>query len=332
MKDFACAYDRSAMLAAETLSEWADELERLGRTPAHRRKSVRAVGELLEFACVEDPAEIRPRTVAKWLASRRWSAKTQRNKLSAVSAWGGFLEFLEVGRNPARGVRTPRPVSGTGADTLTLEEIRRLLDVARRRERTPDGRRTRFGPLASTVYLFAVSTGLRRSEIAAQRWRDIDLGACVLQVSADKSRRRDSIPLPAETVSLLRAWSEWSSGELVFPEVPSDHTLRRDLEAAGISGSGGWHRFRKAAITLRAQRWGDYRELVRFARHRDASTTLRSYDRIRTEELRGVAEALPDLWRVGTGPESDRDRTGIGPGSDRWESEDFPIAKTFDSR
>ena len=60
-----------------------------------------------------------------------------------------------------------------------------------------------------TVYLTAMLTGLRRSELKDLRWSDINLESEVphiaLRAEATKSRRADTIQIPPELVEVLEA-------------------------------------------------------------------------------------------------------------------------------
>lgn len=274
----------------DTLSVWKAELVALGRTEAHAERSARVVGWFLE-AAGDTWAAVRPLEASRWLAGCR--GKTRSNRLSALRAWAGWccaVELLE--RNPFAGLPRPRIERGTGADPMTVEELRRLLSMLEELEAAGDGRRGRWGPLRSTLYAFLALTGLRIGEAAAQEWADVDTSGGWLRVTRDKARRRDLLPLSAECCRLLERWRWWSQGPRVFPAIPSHHTIRRDLAAAGIAGAGQFHRFRKLAVTARAAAAVDYRALSRFARHSDMGTTLRHYDRVRAEELRPAAEAL----------------------------------------
>jgi len=280
----------------------AMELQRLGCTDAHARRCGRIV---LEFGAWLDrrmgrpsePGDVTPRIAHEWAledSAAGKGPKTQRNRLSALRVLGDlWVSWGDLQQNPFTAVRLPRRrTPAEGADAMELEQLRALVDAARARERLARRDARARGPLASTLYAFLAHTGLRRGEAAAQRWEDIDLPGAMLTVTLDKSRRKDLLPLSGECVLLLRRWRLWSRGEMLFPAFPSDHTIRADLEAAGVDGRGAWHRLRKTAITLRARDLADWRALVRFARHKDPRMTLKVYDQARAEEARPVAECL----------------------------------------
>lgn len=114
-----------------------------------------------------------------------------------------------VGRNVALNVKSPRP-KRTEIEPLTREGVAKLLKAAYHTEF--------YYPLLVAVY-----TGLRRSELLALTWKDVDLDARYLSVNkglhthsseeeryqppkTDKSRRR--VSLPKELVLALRHYRE----------------------------------------------------------------------------------------------------------------------------
>ena len=278
------------------LENWRRDMEkRLRLSPVHIRKSSSQVGEFLDFC---NGRAISRKLALDWLASlAHLSPKTVRNKRSSLKAFGDFLLDQGVAEeNPFLNIRTAKSTPSRGSDPFTIDEVRLVVAAAERAEARGDGRSKKFGPLRSTLYLFMVETGLRFSECSRQEWRDIDLDGGVMAVTKDKAGRRDSIPLSASCVDILRTWRTWSKGRQLFPTMPSHHTLKKDMVAAGLEPSAGqWHRFRKTAITERARRGASLRDLHKFARHADASVTERSYDFAKVDELRHAAELLPEL-------------------------------------
>lgn len=130
------------------------------------------------------------------------------------SALAQAVKWEILVRNPAAAVRGPK-VGRVAMQTYDLEQTAELIEAAR-------GRRV-FIPT-----ILAVLCGLRRGEIAALRWRDVDLGAAQLAVvrSAEqtkagvrykepKSGHGRTIALSATLVTELRAHRIQQAEELL---------------------------------------------------------------------------------------------------------------------
>lgn len=282
--------------AAEHLSDIRD---RLGYARDHCRRVERVIAWFIEHSGATTVEDLRPIAVMRFLADRSAKGtgrKTQLNDAAALRAFADWLVSVErLASNPLRGLKLPRVPFTRGCDPFTLDEVRRLVRSTAEVEAT-DGRAARFGPLRSTFYAFLARTGLRHTEARVQRWADIDLPAAIMVVTQAKGGLQHVVPLDRETVRLLRSWSQWSSGDMVFPSVPSHHSLVRDMERAGLADKPGeWHRFRKMSITERASRGATVRAMQMIARHRDPKTTQKHYDFVRIEEMREASELLPPI-------------------------------------
>jgi integrase len=99
----------------------------------------------------------------------RLSAKTLANIHSVLnSALENAVVWGLIGRNVAKAVGLP-PIQRYEAQTLTVEQAKRLLEVAR-------------GSRLEALLLLALTTGMRRGELLALRWSDVDLDSRVLHV------------------------------------------------------------------------------------------------------------------------------------------------------
>jgi len=142
--------------------------------------------------------------------------------LSGIFGW-----LVEDQRWPSNPVAHVKPVE-KGEPTrerraLSREELDRLVAAA--------------PPRRGVAYLVAATTGLRRSELAALRWADVDLDGATLRLRATsaKNRKEAHQPLPAGTVAALRIWKGLRQAtDRVFPHVASTKGLRADLKKAGL--------------------------------------------------------------------------------------------------
>lgn len=144
----------------------------------------------------------------------RWLAETDRVKVDPLRRLARFAAAAEG------------EPDGLSFDRRALDddELRRLLEHA------PEPRRS--------VYLVAVTTGLRRGELAQLRWDSVDLEARQLTVLAGttKNRRTAHLPLTAGAVEALqgirdRAWvrEELDRLRLVLAAARSESAAAREL-------------------------------------------------------------------------------------------------------
>src|SRR5581483_2861149 len=231
-------------------------------------------------------------------------------------------------RNVADLVDPPR-LPRKEAPLLTPEQARRVLDAAR-------------GHRLEVMFNVALRLGLRRGELLALRWRDVDLDAGTVRVTgtlqpvpqgADpivaepKSRSsRRGMSLDPSLAAMLRqhkrlqavqqaaAGAEWFDGDFVFtndlgrPVAPM--TLVRDwhllLESIGLPRVP-FHTARHTAATLMLSSGVSPRVAAERLGHSTVSITLDRYSHV-TESLRKDAAMAIDraLREAGYRPDSDR--------------------------
>jgi site-specific recombinase XerD len=188
-------------------------------------------------------------------------------------------------------------------DWLTPEEFRRLLDAAGRPERNLPGLAERD----RLVLLALVTTGLRRSELCALEWRDLELGGrepslLVRCGKGSKSRRQ---PLPAglaRELRRLRAARQREPTDPVFcgleggrlQETILADIIRRTVKRAGIEKHVTAHTLRHTAATWLRQELRDTRLVAEYLGHADLSTVVR-YAHVDRKELFEAAGRLEQL-------------------------------------
>jgi integrase len=266
--------------ATDVLRGWEhDAVRRLERHPRTVSHVLRAIEELTRSAGTDDLAEITTDHVLTWLTVQP-SAKTACNKRTCASSVFRYMQMRGLlASNPVSSVVLPRPRAGRGADPITHAEFQRLVSVAER----DNGDRRATGPARARFYRFLWVTALRLGEGKAQAWADVLWNQGALRVTHDKSRRGDIIPVPEWLLKDMREWPR--GGARIFAATPSHHSLRRDFEAAGINGKGGWHRFRKGAITHLAAGGVPVHVLAKLSRHRNISVLVNSYITVEWAQL-----------------------------------------------
>jgi integrase len=217
-------------------------------------------------------AKLRPSDVEKLILALR-SAKLSDSTIRSIYTvlrlgLDGAVRDGLLARNPAASVQRPG-VARKGAAHLDPQRVTELLRAAES---------SRY----HTALLLIATSGLRRGEVLALRWSDVDLDAGVLrvretvqridgklstgEVKTDRSRR--TIPLSPAMVALLRrhrvtqleermrAANQWAETDLLFTtelgRVVEPRNLLRVVEAAakriGLEGVGA-HTLRHSAAT-----------------------------------------------------------------------------------
>ena len=209
--------------------------------------------------------------------------------------------------NPADRARPPRAGQATAGAVLTPEEARRLLEAAR-------------GDRLEALGILAITTGMRKGELLALRWRDVDLDGGTVRITGSlarvdgayriqepktaSSRRAVALAELARSAlrthrqrqleERLRAGPAWHDLDLVFcredgyylnPKAPLDW-LERTLARAGIR-KVRFHDLRHTAATLALASGVDVRTTGALLGHASAKMTLDTYG----HALPGAAQA-----------------------------------------
>lgn len=189
------------------------------------------------------------------------------------------------------------------SDWLTRDEFSRLLQAAGKPQRNLPGLAERD----QLVLRVLVTTGLRRSELCALEWRDLELDGrkrtlLVRQGKSGKSRRQ---PLPAGLARELRQLRDARQPEPTDPvfcglaggrlqETILADIIRRADKRAGIEKHVTAHTLRHTAATWLRQELGDTRLVAEYLGHADLSTVAR-YAHVDRDELYDAAGRLEQL-------------------------------------
>lgn len=245
--------------------------------------------------------------VESWLKSLNRAAGTRskiRNVMSLLFNHGRRHELCD--RNPIRWVRQSAKRRAT-PDILTRDEVQGLLTNLRFRERT--------------LVLLAVTTGLRRSELFALKWKDLDFQTKQIYVTRSIVQNVVGIcktessqkPVPAhhDLVEALREWHQQtpyqSSESWVFAspvsqgrwpylaqEIMRQHILPL-ARKLGITKRIGWHTFRHPYSTLLRSTGAELKIMQELLRHSTIRVTLDTYTQAVTTEKRNAQDAVVAL-------------------------------------
>ena len=221
-------------------------------------------------------------------------------------------------RNPADGCRLP-PARAREMQVLTPEEIQRLLIQAKE-----DG--------CFELLLLELSTGLRRGELCALQWDNLNFRTGELRVRRQVHRVRGelvvsppktkagnrSVILPAPVLAVLKEYQETINSKWMFPsplkeDSPRDPAAVRQrlqviLERAGCK-KVRFHDLRHAFCTAALEHGMDVKTLSSIIGHVSSSTTLNVYAHV-TDEMRRTAAAKIDQ---GIGRADPQAETGAMP-------------------
>lgn len=249
-------------------------------------------------------ADLRHEHVLAFINGKRdqgYSASTMRTLLVIIRLALDHAVVLErLGRNVATAVKVPAALSeARTVSAWTLDDGRRLLAAAKD---------TRLYAL----YVVLSMVGLRRGEVLALRWEDVDLDGATLRIErqvqrirglpelvegAPKSKSsRRKVSLPSYCVTVLRdhherqarerakAGAAWRELGLVFPTARGTHIEPRNLnrhlamlcDRAGLAPSGV-HVLRHTAATIAYALGVDWRQIQDMLGHSELGTTMNLY-------------------------------------------------------
>jgi integrase len=251
--------------------------------------------------------EVRAVEVESWLKSLNRAPGTRskiRNVMSLLFNHGRRHDLCD--RNPIQWVRQSAK-RRTAPDILTSNDVQRLLANLRFRERT--------------LVLLAVTTGLRRSEIFALKWKDVDFHAkqiCVTRsivqnvVGVCKTESSQK-PVPAhdDLLQVLREWhrrtpfqspESWVFASSVnqgrWPYLAQEimrHHIRPVARNLAITKRIGWHTFRHTYSTLLRSTGAELKIMQELLRHSTIRVTLDTYTQAVTTKKRNAQEAVVAL-------------------------------------
>lgn len=204
--------------------------------------------------------------------------------------------------NPSDGCRLPSAKSRE-MNVLTPEEIQRLLIQARE-----DG--------CYELLLLELSTGLRRGEICALKWDDLNLKTRTLRVERQVHRVKGelvvsqpktkasnrSVVLPAPVLTVLKnykktVYSQWMFPSPVKENSPQDPAAVRKKLSAILNRAEckhiRFHDLRHTFATASLEHGMDVKTLSTIIGHVSSSTTLNIYAHV-TDEMQRTAAAKID--------------------------------------
>jgi len=282
---------------AEHLQDFLGDMRRRGKSEKYLANLEFRVGRLISECVWNVARDVSADSFQSWLRTQQeLKDKTANDYLEAARCFFNWLVKLgRVGSNPLLSVEKAKTKDGAAEEVRAFsdEEMLRLLAVAGERK---------------TVYLMAVHTGLRRSELAALKWDDLHLDAVTPFVKVRASTTKNGKPadmrlLPELAAALGEVKGNGADGDApVFKGIPRIERFYRDLKKAGIplqDASGRkavFHSLRHTFGTNLARGGVASRVAMALMRHSDRRLT----DKIYTDEnLLGTWAAFDSLPNFG---------------------------------
>ena len=173
----------------------------------------------------------------------------------------------------------------------------------RGKEELPDLRRSRWADHLAPMVILSLNTGIRRGELFALEWRDVDLPRRLLTVraAAAKGGRTRTIPLNDEALAALVGWQQQTGKEgLIFAGRKGgtfDNTRRSwesVLTAAKVEGFR-WHDQRHHFASRLVMMGVDLNTVRELLGHADLKMTLRYAHLAPSHLAEAVAKLTPVL-------------------------------------
>jgi integrase len=253
-------------------------------------------------------SDVRTVEVEQWLHSLPYAPATRskiRNIMSALFNHGIRHEWTH--RNPITKVRASAKRLRE-PDVLSPAELSALISELPLREKA--------------MVMLAGSTGLRRSELIALTWNDIDplliqvnvLRSCVRNHFGDTKTEasRRPVPLHSSVVECLNEWRKESKHngdddflfpsnrkegkQPITPDMVLKKVIRPALVRAKIIGKViGWHSFRHSLATNLRASGADLKTAQELLRHANSRITLDIYTRAISETKRDANNKVMEM-------------------------------------
>jgi integrase/recombinase XerC len=296
--------DSASLLQAR--DDWLRRLETSRKSKSSLVAYRVAIDDLLDWSERRHRSVLEEATIVDYL-----SAYEQRAHPAQATYYRRFLLLRRFLRWVSQRVGAPDPFRDLDPppkprqerDWLTQEEFRRLLDAAGKPDRNLRGLAERD----QLTLLTLVTTGLRRSELCALEWQDLELDGRKksLLVRHGKGNKSRSQPIPARLARELRKVRDARQPQPTDPvfcglaggrlqETILADIIRRAATRAGIEKRVTAHTLRHTAATWLRQEVGDTRLVAEYLGHADLSTVAR-YAHVDREELFEAAGRLEQL-------------------------------------
>ncbi|MGE5500871.1 MAG: tyrosine-type recombinase/integrase, partial [Ignavibacteriales bacterium] len=188
----------------------------------------------------------------------------------AIKDWS-----LPLASNPLKAVRRPQVGKGRDRRLAGVEELDALVSATDKC----------LNKLIRPLFLFALETGMRRSEIIRVRWSDVDFAKRTLHIPLTKNGHARTIPLTRKAVDILGSLPRSEDEPRVFPLSANAVKLawRRLRERAKVPDLR-FHDLRHEAVSTFFEKGLSMPEVALISGHRDTRMLMR-YTHLRPEDV-----------------------------------------------
>jgi len=299
----------------EHLRAFEVHLEDKGNTQDHIDKTLARCRRIIKEMEAKVVADITAEGVDSTLAGFRRSGMSLSTSNGYFRAMRTFCRWLvrtkRTGENPVAGLSC---LKVTEADRkrrrrpLSDEEVARLFATTRK---SPEPFMGLSGPDRAMLYLVAVNTGLRASELASLTPESFELDAAqplvCCRAGYTKNGDEAELPLRQDVVAMLRDWlADKAAGEPVWPgkwasQRHGAEMIRIDQTAADVDYEdergrvADFHALRHTFISNLARAGVHPRNAQALARHSTIDLTMNVYTHVSMNDLVRDVESLPAL-------------------------------------
>jgi site-specific recombinase XerD len=283
--------------------DWLRRLQAAKRSESAITAYRIAIDDLLTWCGDRDRSIFEEATIVDYLADYRRRADpapaTYYRRFGLLRRFVRWLSRRSGTPDPFLDLEAP-PKRQQEADWLTEQEFARLLTAAEH----PPRRRVGLAERDRLVLLTLVQTGLRRAELIALDWADLELEgprpSLLVRCGKGGKPRRQPLTAPlARELALLRVERGAAADAPVFCGLEGKRLqptilagiIRRAAERAAIEKRVTAHTLRHTAATWLRQQTGDARLVAAYLGHSDLSTVSR-YAHVAADELHDAAAAL----------------------------------------
>jgi len=262
------------------------------------------------FIFMKDISALAVQSFCADLRRKGISKRTSNFYLQAIQR---FSEWLVINRRTPENIighikgENPKTDIRRSRRALTEGEITKLLKATRQAKKYCNME----GNVREKLYILAMNTGLRASELDSLRWNSFNFDdknpSIKVTAAYSKHRREDILPLRQDIAEMFRDWQKTrgdKGNDKVFPKIDSHRTanmIERDLIRAGIPYQdeegryADFHALRYTFITNMVKSGASPKVCQALARHCSIALTMDVYTYLKLFDLKSALEKLPNF-------------------------------------